>query len=34
VTLPVDPGVFHRIGANAKLFGDQLLEGEPETESA
>jgi hypothetical protein len=27
VTLPLDPGVFHRIGANAKLFGDQVLEG-------
>lgn len=27
VTLPLDPGVFHRIGANAKLFGDQALEG-------
>ncbi len=32
LTLPVDPGVFHRIGANAKIFGDQLLEGETETE--
>jgi hypothetical protein len=27
VTLPLDPGVFHRLGANAKLFGDQMLEG-------
>jgi hypothetical protein len=27
VTLPLDPGVFHRIGANAKLFADQVLEG-------
>jgi hypothetical protein len=25
VTLPLDPGVFHRIGANAKLFGDASL---------
>lgn len=25
VTLPLDPGVFHRIGANAKLFGDRVL---------
>ncbi len=34
VTLPVDPGLFHRIGANAKLFGDRMLEGAVETESA
>lgn len=27
VTLPLDPGVFHRIAANAKLFGDQVLDG-------
>jgi len=25
LTLPLDPGVFHRIGANAKLFGDAAL---------
>jgi hypothetical protein len=25
LTLPLDPGVFHRIGANAKLFGDASL---------
>jgi len=25
VTLPLDPGVFHRIGDNAKLFGDRAL---------
>ena len=25
VTLPLDPGVFHRIGANAKIFGDRML---------
>lgn len=25
VTLPLDPGMFHRIGANAKLFGDASL---------
>jgi hypothetical protein len=30
-TLPVDPGVFHRIGANAKLFGDRALAGDAET---
>jgi hypothetical protein len=34
VTVPVDPGVFHRIGANAKLFGDQTLEGAAESETA
>jgi hypothetical protein len=27
LTLPLDPGVFHRIGANAKLFGDATLSG-------
>lgn len=27
VTLPMDPGAFHRIGANCKLFGDQVLSG-------
>lgn len=25
VTLPLDPGLFHRIGANAQLFGDASL---------
>jgi hypothetical protein len=25
MTLPLDPGVFHRIAANAKLFGDASL---------
>jgi hypothetical protein len=25
LTLPLDPGVFHRLGANAKLFGDASL---------
>jgi len=34
VTVPVDPGLFHRIGANAKLFGDRTLEGAPESETA
>jgi hypothetical protein len=35
VTLPLDPGVFHRIGANAKLFGDaSLAEGAETGESS
>jgi Family of unknown function (DUF6228) len=35
LTLPLDPGVFHRVGANAKLFGDASLgEGEPGESSA
>jgi Family of unknown function (DUF6228) len=25
LALPLDPGVFHRIGANAKLFGDRAM---------
>ena len=33
VTLPLDPGVFHRIGANAKLFGDASL-GEASTDES
>ena len=32
VTLPLDPGVFHRIGANAKLFGDASLADAPSDE--
>ncbi|HVL30976.1 MAG TPA: DUF6228 family protein [Solirubrobacteraceae bacterium] len=31
VTLPLDPGVFHRIAANAKLFGDAVLGGGSES---
>ncbi|MEA2154761.1 MAG: hypothetical protein QOE11_901 [Solirubrobacteraceae bacterium] len=34
VTLPLDPGVFHRIGANAKLFGDRAMQGAEESEPA
>jgi len=30
-TLPVDPGLFHRIGANAKIFGDRQMAGEVQT---
>lgn len=31
MTLPVDPGLFHRIGANAKIFGDRAMAGDAET---
>ena len=35
LTLPLDPGVFHRLGANAKLFGEaSLAEGTSSGESS